>query len=330
MKSRSRVALSVLASFVALASTAFAQNARILTADTKRILDVTFDPPGTTQLNTDAATIGEFVSIAFRDDGANGLNLIAADRLRGRILFYANSEGTGAVVIERAMPGAPLRPAALSLDVHKDLFGTSSHVDSQGRSSAKVWVLRRDPGCTTCLPGGYAPNVGSVDGTVEIVVTIGGQPTLLRSTQLEETRFVPSNLGPLVAGDLLVLSSNPPAVLRYPKAALDAFLAVLAQGGIPAELSPEILVYPGNADVDPARRFPAGAVPSGMEFTPNGNLLVPAGNGTILVYRPDGTRLSDGSGFVDFATGLGAGKLDLAVGPQNGTFRAFVSDSQNG
>ena len=38
---------------------------------------------------------------------------------------------------------------------------------------------------------------------------------------------------------------------------------------------------------------------------------------------------SDGSGYVDFATGLGAA-FEVAVGPQDGIFRAFVSDSQNG
>lgn len=323
--------LLVGAAMVSFPAAAIAQNARVVAADADRILDLTFDPPGSTQLNTDAANIGEYGSLVFRDDGAGGLHLIVADRQKGLVLFYPNGVGTGQIVLDRSVTTNPLRPAALSLDVHKNLFGTSSSVNSQGRSAARVWVIRRDPSCTVgCLPGGYAPTVGSIDGTVEITVSIGGQPTLVRVITLEETRFVPSSVGLLGGGDLLALSSNPPAILRYPKADVEAFLETFSQGGVPAELQPEILVYPSNADVDPARRFPAGAVPTGIEFTPQGNLLVPAGNGTILVYRPDGTRLSDGGGFVDFATGLGLGKLDLAVGPQDGIFRAFVSDSQNG
>jgi hypothetical protein len=327
----SRSRLFVFVAMVIFPAAALAQNARVVTADSVRILDVSFDPPGFTQLNTDSATIGQFVSIALRDDGANGLNLLAADRQHGRVLFYTNAAGVGAIVLDRSNPTAPLRPGALSLDPQKDLFGVSSSVDSQGRSNGKVWVLRHDPACAGgCLPGDYSPTVGWIDTTIDITVPIAGNPTVLRVITLEETRVVPFDRGSLGSGDLLVLSSNPPALLRYPKPAIDAFLATLSQGGVPAELQPEIFVYPSNADVDPARRFPAGAAPNGMEFTPQGNLLVPAGNGTILEYRPDGTRLSDQAGFVDFAAGLGLGKLDLAVGPQNAEFRAVVSDSQNG
>ncbi len=330
MNVRLRNSCLVLALAASFPAAAIAQNARVVTADSVRILDLGFDPPSLTQLNTDSATIGQFVSIALRDDGANGLDLLAADRQHGRVLFYTNAAGVGAIVLDRSNPTAPLRPGALSLDAQKNLFGTSSSVDSHGRSNAKVWVLRHDPACAGgCLPGDYAPTVGWIDTTIDVTVTVGGQPTVVRIITLEESRVVPFDRGTLGSGDLLALSSNPPALLRYPRAAIDAFLATLSQGGTPAEIQPEVFVYPSNADVDPARRFPAGAAPNGMEFTPDGNLLVPAGNGTILVYRPDGTRLSDQAGFVDFATGLGLGKLDVAVGPQNGEFRAFVSDSQN-
>ena len=328
---RFRVSGLLLALATFFPAAAIAQNARVVSADSVRILDLGFDPPSITQLNTDSATIGQFVSIALRDDGASGLDLLAADRQHGRVLFYTNSAGVGAVVLDRSNPTSPLRPGALSLDAQKNLFGASSSVDSQGRSNAKVWVLRHDPACAGgCLPGDYSPTIGWIDNTIEVTVSIGGVQRVLRIIMLEETRVVPFDRGTLGSGDLLVLSSNPPALLRYPRPAIDAYLATLSQGGTPNELQPEVFVYPSQADVDPARRFPAGSAPNGMEFTPDGNLLVPAGNGTILVYRPDGTRLSDSSGFVDFATGLGLGKLDLAVGPQNGQFRAFVSDSQNG
>jgi hypothetical protein len=172
--------------------------------------------------------------------------------------------------------------------------------------------------------------VGTIDDAVEITVSIGGVPTVLAVDVLEETRVVPFNAGALQAGDLLVLASEPPALLRYPAAAVTAFLGQLALGGTPAELTPDVFLFPDNADVDPARRFPAGAAPKGMDLTPQGNLLVSGGDGTILIYRPDGTRLSDSGGFVDFATGLGQGKFRLVVGPQDGVFRAFVADRNGG
>src|SRR6185369_17311979 len=113
---RSRYLLLLVAGILLLPASVRAQNARVITADSKRILDVTFDPPGVTQLNTDDALLGEPVSVAFRDDGANGLHLFAADRQKGKVLFYTNSAGAGAVVLDRAITGNPLRPDALSLD----------------------------------------------------------------------------------------------------------------------------------------------------------------------------------------------------------------------
>ena len=61
-----------------------------------------------------------------------------------------------------------------------------------------------------------------------------------------------------------------------------------------------------------------------------GNLLITSGEGLILNYLPDGTRLSNGAGFVDFASGLGQGKFKIATGLQNGAFRAFVTDRNGG
>lgn len=212
-----------------------------------------------------------------------------------------------------------------------NLFGTTSAKGAGAAKDARVWVLRRDPACAPgCLAGGYAPTVGTLDGTIAITVSIGGVPTALTVELLEETRVVPFNAGVLRAGDLLVLASDPAVVLRYPSAAIAAFLDELALGGTPAEIEPEVFLFSSTSDVAAERRLPAGAKPRGMDFTPQRNLLVNSGNGTILVYRPDGTRLSDVGGFVDFATNLGPGIFKLAVGPQDGVFRAFVADRNGG
>lgn len=314
-------------------ATARAQEAHVVCANNSngRILELTFDPPGSTVVNTDAGQRVGLVSVVFRDDGAAGVHLLAADKKRGQVLFYSDATGAGAVVLDRATPTHPAFPDGLALDAHGNLFGTTSANGSGAEKDARVWVLRRDPACAGgCLPGGYAPNLGTLDGTVEITVPISGIPTLLTVELLEEARVVPFNAGVLGAGDLLVLASDPAAMLRYPAAAVAAFLDALALGQTPAEIEPEVFLFPSFADVAPERRFPVGAQPNGFDFTPQGNLLVTSSNGTILSFRPDGTRLSDSGGFVDFATGLGQGKFKLAVGLQDAVHRAFVSDRNGG
>ena len=322
-----------LAGVAGLSGAARAQDARVVCANSSngRILEIRFDPPGSTVLNTDASSRVGLESLAFRDDGAAGVHLLAADRQRGQVLFYSGAVGTGAVVLDATIPGNPPFPDGLSLNARDDLFGTTSATGSGAGKDARVWVLRRDPACTGgCLPGGYAPAVGTIDDNVQISVPIGSVPTLLTVELLEESRVVPFDTDALDAGDLLVLASDPPALLRYRAAAVSAFLDALALGQTPAELTPEVVIFPVDASVPPDRRFPLGSEPNGMDFTPQGELLVASGNGAILVFRSDGTRLSNGTGFVDFATNLGQGKFKLAVGPQGGVFRAFVSDRNGG
>ena len=310
-----------------------AQDARVVCANSSngRILDLSFDPPGSTLLNTDASIRGGLQSLLFRDDGAAGVHLLAADRKHGQVLFYSGSAGQGAVVLDATTPTHPRYPDGLALDAQDNLFGTTSAPGAGTEKDARVWVLRHATDCGGgCLPGGYAPELGTLDGTVQITVSIGGIPTLLTVELLEETRVVPSDVGALAAGDLLVLASDPPVLLRYRAALVTAFLAELELGGTPAEIEPEVFLFPSTADVPLERRFPAGAQPNGLDLTPQGNLLVSAGGGTILVYRPDGTRLSGPSGFIDFAANLGQGKFKLVVGLQDGVFRAFVADRNGG
>jgi hypothetical protein len=323
----------ILAAMVGLPALPRAQDARVVSANSSngKILEIRFDPPGSSVLNADASARVSLQSLVFRDDGAAGVHLLAADRQRGQVVFYSGSAGQGAVVLDAVTPGHPPYPDGLSLDANDDLFGTSSAAGAGAGKDARVWVLRRDPACNgACLPGGYAPAIGTIDDQVQITVSIGGVATTLVVELLEETRVVPFDTESLDAGDLLVLASDPPALLRYPAAAVAAFLDQLAQGATPAELAPEVLLFPSIADAAPERRFPAGAEPNGMDFTPEGSLLIASGNGAILVFGPDGERLSNGSSFVDFATGLGQGKFKLAVGAQGGVFRAFVSDRNGG
>lgn len=330
-KASQRPVLALFALF-ASATGPWAQNARVVAANSSngRILEIRFDPPGSTVLNTDASSRVGLQSLVFRDDGAAGVHLLAADRQAGQVVFYAGAVGNGAIVLDADVPTHPPFPDGLSLDARDNLFGTTSATGAGADKDAKVWVLRRDPSCVGCLPGGYAPVVGMLDSDMQVTVSIGGVDTALTVELLEESRVVPFDAGVLEAGDLLVLASDPPLLLRYPAAAVTAFLETLALGGTPAEIDPEVFLHPDAADVAPERRFPAGSEPNGVDFTPQGNLLVASGDGLILNFRPDGTRLADINGFVDFATGLGQGKFKLAVGAQDAAFRAFVADRNGG
>lgn len=319
-----------------LAPGALAQNARVVVANSSngKILDLSFSPPGSTQLNTATNQLVSLQSVIFRDDGAAGLELLAADRGTGRVLYFNDAVGAGEVILDAAFGGSPAYPDGLSEDAAGNLFGVTSATGSSSSAIPRVWVLRRDDGCpgssAGCLPGGYVGPVAYLDQLVNATVSIAGVPTLLEADLLEETVFVDASAGSLVAGDLLVLSSSPAMLLRYPAASVQAFVAQLAAGGTPAELTPEVFIHPPQASVPAAQRFPAEAEPNGLDFVPGGNLLISAGNGVILNYLPDGTRLSNSGGFVDFAAGLGQGKFKLATGLQDGEVRAFVADRNGG
>jgi hypothetical protein len=243
------------------------------------------------------------------------LHLVIADR-NGEVAFYANATGIGQIVLGIA-PANPAHPDGLSQDPDQNLYGVTSSTGSSIDSEPKVWMLRRDEGGP--LPGGYKGPVAYIDT---------GMPGI---ELLAETVFVTSNLGTLVAGDLLVLVSDPPEVLRYRAADLAAFRATLAGGGTPAELTPDVFIHPPTAAVPAAQRFPTGATPNGMDLTQEGSVLVSAGEGKVLHYLANGTRKTNGSGaFVDFFSGLGNGQFKLASGFQEGALRVFLTDRNGG
>ncbi|MCZ6658651.1 MAG: MopE-related protein [Gammaproteobacteria bacterium] len=313
-----------------------AQTAKVYVANSSnsRIQLVQFDPPSTTAVNDDANLLTQVRDIAIRDDGLDGVNLIACDRNGGRVVFYPNASGIGQVVFDEGNVTGPGRPDGVSLDLFGNLFVMDS---GQGNSSglSEVWVVMRDSGCPDpmrpeCLNGGYRAPLGLIDAHVQIATEIGGNATLIDADLLPESSVSASTAGLLHTGDLLVLA-NPGALLRYAAADIAAFLSALTSGVSPSELTPDTIIHPADASVPAAQRFPDGLVPNGMAFAPNGDLLIPVSDGRILIYGPDGHRRSDGmGGFTDFVASSGQDEFKIAVGLQGGKYRAFVTHQQRG
>jgi hypothetical protein len=317
-----------------------AQDARVYTANSSngRIELLTFDPPSATTVNTDANQRTTLRSLVIRDDGVGGSNLVACDTQAGEVVFYAGSAGDGVKIVS-AGDGGPSFPDGASLDVDGNLFLVSSANGNGNTKTAQAWVVLRDLGDSgssgfPALPGGYRKPFGKMDGEVKATTPIGGVDTLLTVHALEDTFRVPAAAGVLASGDLLVVASDPAMLLRYRAADVHAYVKALramhAGGAAPAEIDPVVLIHPPESSVAAERKFPSGTSPSGVAIAPDGSLLVPVEGGDVLIYGPDGVRRSVGGTFVDFADDLGNGKFKIAIGPQGGKFRAFLSNRNGG
>ena len=315
---------------------AYAQNAKVYVANSanSRIQLVNFSPLSTTVINNDPNLLTKVRDIAIRDDGLSGAHLLVCDRNGGRIAFYANSVGSAQFIYDASVLIGPERPDGMSLDLAGNIFVMNSGQGSSGGVS-QVWAMKRDPGCPNagrpeCLNGGYRAPLGLIDPNVRISTQFGGVPTLVTAELLPESLVAQSGGGLLSAGDLLVIT-NPGALIRYPAQGVGAAMAALAAGQVPAPVAPDTIIHPAGASVPLDRQFPVGAVPNGMAFGPTGELLIPVGDGRILIYGADGRRKSNGAGgFVDFATSGGQDEYKIAIGLQNGSHRALVTHQQRG
>ena len=113
-----RSALSI-AALLAAANLA-AQTLRVTAANSSAgsaVYDVVFDPPGTTLLNSDGATLGSVHAIAFVPGTSSGVDLIVADTQ------------AGAAALQRAA-----RCAAGGGDYHLERSVRRARTESSGRS----------------------------------------------------------------------------------------------------------------------------------------------------------------------------------------------------
>src|SRR5688572_6443547 len=143
-----------------------AQEARVYSANSSngQIVLVTFDPPGTTVVNTDANQRTSLRALAIRDDGVDGIHLIVCDTNGGEVVFYGDAAGNGEVVASAEDDG-PALPDGVSIDSDGNLALVTSGPGNSGAKTAQVWVVLRDPACDgggggSCLPGGYRAPLG--------------------------------------------------------------------------------------------------------------------------------------------------------------------------
>ena len=308
-----------------------AQTARVYVANSanSRVLSVQFDPISIVTVIDDANQLTQVRDIAIRDNGLAGSSLLVCDRNGGRIAFYPNSVGIGQILFDKNTMAGPERPDGLALDLAGNVFVTNSGQGSSG-GLTQMWVIRRDPGCQGCLPGGYRAPLGRIDPNIRIPTQFAGVPTSIVATSAPESLVSNTTAGLLAAGDLLVLT-EPGALVRYRAAHINAFLAALALGQTPAPLTPDTVIHPAGASVAADRQLPAGVAPNGMAFGPGGNLLIAVSDGRVLLYGADGRRRTNGAGgFVDFTAGIGQDSFKVSVGLQDGRNRAFVTHQQRG
>ena len=320
-----RILAALAATLFVSTSAVVAQNAKTIATDstTNDVVQVVFDPPGVTVLNTDALSRVSLRGLAVRDDGVDGVNLIVCDTGDGAVLFYHEESAVGETVSIFPAEAAPPLPDGPSLDVDGNLFVVSSGPGAEPEKRPQVWVFVRDTDCTDaavpgCRFGGYRSGLGLLDDTF----MVGGEPFPV--SLLADSIVSLAAEGQPLAGDLLVLVNAPATLLRYPADDVEAFIDELRSGNpSPAQIGPEVLIAP--------EAFPVASRPSGIAISPNGDLLIATEGGKILIYEPDGTRKTDGQGnFVDFATGLGNGKLKIAVGLEDAAFRVYAADRNGG
>ncbi|MGH8494728.1 MAG: hypothetical protein ACREVN_01170 [Gammaproteobacteria bacterium] len=308
-----RLPLSLIGAFSVLApASSLAQPGTVWSGNSSnnRIYTVDFDTGTTTVVNTDANIRKGIDALALIDRGSERFDLIVGDPSAGELVIYAGAQGVADVIIDQSSAPGTFRPSGISLDAGNNLLFLSTPTGASGDN--RVWALLRDTSCPDparpeCLAGGFRLPLGSIDSDVRV----GGQPVAFGDSIL-----VPSTGGGLNAGDFLVVSSQPGAVLRYRAADLLAFLNALP-AATPPEITADIFIPPGA--------LPAGAALGGIEFGPDGNLLLTTTSGDILRYDRDGDRL-----LPNFADALGNGQFNLAVGVQGASNKAFVAFRNGG
>ena len=281
--------VSLLAS--AVSGLAQTQEQVFATSVDNQIVSVDFAPPSTTVVVESSGS--SFRGMNVRDD----LYIIVADHNQnGSVEIFDGASGAGATVADITFP------SSVALDSSGNLFVVSG----TGGGADSLWRIKRDNACDgdpiACANGGYHDAERIVDQ-----VTFGGaSATLLadvRSVSFDAQEPFDANGASLGIGDVVVVVSDPPALLRYADAA--------SCSG--ASCAPDVFVDSSELGT---------WTPTGVAFADDGSALVSTEQGAILRFDYDDVSGS----MVPTVFASVSGKANkIAVGLQDGESRAFVT-----
>jgi hypothetical protein len=247
-------------------------------------------------LNTDANAYPSLNSFTFVRNtcGEPRTDVVAASTNASRLVIYEGGRGTGASICGGAgQDPCPARPVGLSTSL-----------------AGKIAVATSGASGTT--PGVFTFTPGEDKDTCSTFERRGGDLSAgTRIRAIADTEFVRGDVGNLVAGDLLVLASNPAMIVHVPA------------GGI-SENAASGTEFAGSASVFSSYRR---ATPTGLAIVPGEtpNILVTLSTGAIANFYWTDSGWSSKSfvtgGLFPNPRGIGAGARDgvqyIVVSEQN-------------
>ncbi len=275
---------------------------------------------GTTPLNTDASTHGNFFAmVRAANSVTSALDLIVADATRGQIVRYA---GPGPMYLPSTTVfnysgknSGPSVTTGLAVDTAGNLYATSAGIPFISKPA--LWVLS------------FNPTTGAYGAPVLIDNIFGGLLNLsVAEVVVANVAASPVGTAPPAwkQGDLLVLIDSAfggARVLVYSQAAITG---VLNNPSVPLTGPTSVVIAPslfGNERPTGIDLWPAdGTYPASGHGV---SLLLPTLDGRVMRFDS-----STGAFVQDFADGLGAGLRKIKVGVYSTFPYAFLAQTQPG
>lgn len=239
---------------------------------------------------------------------ASRLDVVVADPNGGSIRRYQQGSDTADLELCSASdPDCPQEPTGLSLSIGAVLGAVDNgyrlETESGWHETTAVWVFPT----LDCPADGYGDAV-----LIDTDVCLPGDASGCREVhRVVDTEFIDSPREGFNPGDLLVLTSNPDAILRYPASEI----ACRIDDSCPGPVEPDVIF-----------RFNDGLLraPTGLASLPEEKeLLMALKAGRILAFRlEDGEAVRLDS---PFATHLGLGTAGIDAGVFDETEIAVVA-----